>query len=64
MVDMDYINRIQNEIFSQERQNEKNNYVAQEMMRILLIEEKDIINRKDIVDIFNRMVEPLINFSS
>lgn len=61
---MDYINRIQNEIFSQERQNEKNNYVAQEMMRILLIEEKDIINRKDIVDIFNRMVEPLINFSS
>ena len=38
------------------KQKEKNYYIAQELLRLLLLEEKDTSNRKEIIDIFNQLV--------
>lgn len=47
------INKIFEEIQLQE---EKNYYIAQELYRLLMIEEKDPINRDKIVKIFTQIV--------
>lgn len=45
------------------KQKEKNYYVAQELLRVLLSEEKDTFNRKEIVDIFNQLVSSPLEVS-
>lgn len=45
------------------KQKEKNYYIAQELLRLLLLEEKDTSNRKEIIDIFNQLVSSPLDVS-